>query len=141
LNALGTSSSIDFYRHFRPEASDDKCLVVARYFTAFWGLIAICFALYAHLVENLIQAVNIIGSIFYGVMLGLFIVAFFIKRVGGTAVFWSALIAQALVFYLFFNQSISYVWYPLVGCAACVILGLFLQKFLRLDQNVIKDYA
>ena len=69
----------------------------------FWGLVAIGFALFAHLVENLIQAVNILGSIFYGVMLGLFVVAFFVQRVGGTAVFWAALVAQALVFVLYFN--------------------------------------
>jgi hypothetical protein len=67
------------------------------------------------LVENLIQAVNILGSIFYGVMLGLFIVAFFIRHVGGTAVFWSALAAQALIFILYFKLTISYLWYPLIG--------------------------
>ena len=76
-------------------------MAVSKWFTAFWGLVAISFALYAHLVENLIQAVNILGSIFYGVMLGLFVVAFFIRRVGGTAVFWSALISQILIFVLY----------------------------------------
>jgi SSS family solute:Na+ symporter len=79
----------------------------------------------------LIQAVNILGSIFYGVMLGLFVVAFFIRRVGGTAVFWSALVSQALVFLLYFNLTISYLWYPLIGCAACVILSIVLQTFLN----------
>jgi hypothetical protein len=71
--------------------------------------------------------VNILGSIFYGVMLGLFIVAFFIRRVGGTAVFWAAMVAQTLVFVLYFNLNISYLWYPLIGCVACVILSLVLQ--------------
>ncbi len=66
------------------------CVAASKWFTAFWGLVAIGFALFAHLAENLIQAVNILGSIFYGVMLGLFVVAFFIRRVGGTAVFWAA---------------------------------------------------
>ena len=103
-------------------------------FTAFWGLVAIGFALYAHLAENLIQAVNILGSIFYGVMLGLFVVAFFIRRVGGTAVFWAALAAQALVFVLYFNLTISYLWYPLIGCAACVIFSLMLQAALGGDR-------
>jgi len=83
-------------------------------------------------VENLIQAVNILGSIFYGVMLGLFVVAFFLQRVGGTAVFWAAVMAQALVFVLYFNLTISYLWYPLIGCAACVFLSLILQA--RLGQ-------
>ena len=72
---------------------------------------------------------NILGSIFYGVMLGLFVVAFFIRRVGGTAVFWSALVSQTLVFVLYFKLTISYLWYPLIGCAACVILSIVLQTF------------
>jgi len=127
LNALGTSSSIDFYRLLRRNATDDDCLSVAKWSTAVWGLVAIGFALVAHLAENLIQAVNILGSIFYGVMLGIFVVAFFIKRVGGTAIFWAALTAQALVFYLYFTLTISYLWYPLIGCAACVFLSLILQ--------------
>jgi SSS family solute:Na+ symporter len=130
LNALGSCTTVDFYRHLiKREATDSHCLLVSKWFTAFWGLFAIGFALYAHLVENLIQAVNILGSIFYGVMLGLFVVAFFIRRVGGTAVFWSALVSQTLVFVLYFTLTISYLWYPLIGCAACVILSVVLQTF------------
>jgi solute:Na+ symporter, SSS family len=131
LNALGSTTTIDIYRHLiKSDASDANCVIASKCFTAFWGIVAIAFALYAHLVENLIQAVNILGSIFYGVMLGLFVVAFFVRRVGGTAVFWAALISQALVFALYFNLSISYLWYPLIGCAACVVFALLLQCFL-----------
>ena len=131
LNALGSSTTIDFYRHLvKRDATDAACVAASKWFTAFWGLVAIGFALYAHLVENLIQAVNILGSIFYGVMLGLFVVAFFIRRVGGTAVFWSALTAQSLVFVLYFNLTISYLWYPLIGCVACVLLSLIIQTAL-----------
>jgi uncharacterized sodium:solute symporter family permease YidK len=131
LNALGSSTTIDFYRHIiKRDATDAKCVAASRWFTAFWGLVAIGFALCAHLAENLIQAVNILGSIFYGVMLGLFVVAFFVRRVGGTAVFWAALAAQSLVFVLYFNLTISYLWYPLIGCAACVVFGLALQMIL-----------
>ncbi|HEY1489840.1 MAG TPA: sodium:solute symporter, partial [Verrucomicrobiae bacterium] len=134
LNALGSSTTIDLYRHLiRRDATDANCVVASKVFTAFWGLVAIGFALYAHLVENLIQAVNILGSIFYGVMLGLFVVAFFIRRIGGTAVFWAALAAQTLVFLLYFNLAISYLWYPLIGCAACVIFSLMLQIILGGD--------
>jgi hypothetical protein len=99
-------------------------------FTALWGLVAIGFALFAHLAENLIQAVNIIGSVFYGSVLGLFLVAFFLKRIGGTAVFWSALAAQALVVVLYCSLSISYLWYNVIGCAACVLFSLALQGLL-----------
>jgi solute:Na+ symporter, SSS family len=136
LNALGSSTTIDFYRHLiKRDATDAACLVASKWFTALWGLVAIGFALYAHLVENLIQAVNILGSIFYGVMLGLFVVAFFVRRVGGEAVFWAALAAQALVFVLYFKLSISYLWYPLIGCAACVLFSLLLQAALGGDEK------
>jgi Na+/proline symporter len=131
LNALGSSTTIDFYRHLiKRDATDAACVAASKWFTALWGLVAIGFALYAHLVENLIQAVNILGSIFYGVMLGLFVVAFFVRRVGGTAVFWAAVAAQSLVFVLYFKLTISYLWYPLIGCAACVLLSLIIQAAL-----------
>jgi Na+/proline symporter len=131
LNALGSSTTIDVYRHvIKRDATDADCLAASKWFTALWGLVAISFALYAHLVENLIQAVNILGSIFYGVMLGLFVVAFFVRWVGGGAVFWAALAAQALIFVLYFKLSISYLWYPLIGCAACVLFSLVLQAAL-----------
>ena len=132
LNALGSSTTVDFYRQIiKRNATDTHCLTASKWFTAFWGMFAIAFALYAHLAENLIQAVNILGSIFYGVMLGLFVIAFFIRRVGGTAVFWSALVSQILVFVLYFTLPISYLWYPLIGCAACVILSIILQTFIN----------
>jgi Na+/proline symporter len=142
LNALGTSTTIDFYRLLiKRDASDAQCLKVTKLFTAFWGGVAIVIALYAHLAENLIQAVNILGSIFYGVMLALFVVAFFVKRVGGTAVFWAALTAQSLVFILYNSLTISYLWYPLIGCAACVAFSLILQAVLGNDKKAIEEYA
>jgi solute:Na+ symporter, SSS family len=92
--------------------------------------VAIAFALFANLAENLIQAVNILGSVFYGVVLGLFLVAFFLRRVGGTAVFWAALASQVLVFALYFTLPISYLWYNVIGCAACMALSLAVQAAL-----------
>ena len=128
LNALGSTTTVDFYRHLlRRGASDAHYVAASRCFTALWGMVAIGFALYAHLAENLIQAVNILGSVFYGVVLGLFLVAFFFKRVGGTAVFWAAIASQALVFALYAGLTISYLWYNVIGCAACVGLSLALQ--------------
>ncbi len=91
-------------------------------FTAAWGFVAIGFALGAQLAENLIQAVNILGSIFYGVVLGLFLVAFFLPRVAGTAVFWAALAAQGLVIAGYAVLPISYLWFNVIGCAACVLV-------------------
>ncbi len=142
LNALGTSTTIDFYRLLiRRDASDKECVLVTRAFTAFWGVVAIFIALYAHLSENLIQAVNILGSIFYGVLLALFLVAFFIKWVGGTAIFWSALVAQLLIFFLYSTLTISYLWFPLIGCAVCVIFSIIMQMFIGKNQKVIENYG
>ena len=133
LNALGTTSTIDLWRHFRPLAAHDerRNVRVAKWFTAFWGVVAIAFALFAGFSENLIEAINILGSIFYGVVLGIFLVAFFLKNVGGSAVFWAALVAQTLVIVLYNTLSISYLWYNLIGCAACMVFSLVLQAVLR----------
>ncbi|HYO08570.1 MAG TPA: sodium:solute symporter, partial [Tepidisphaeraceae bacterium] len=121
LSALASTSVVDVYRHVvRRDAGDRHYVAASRWLTVFWGVVAIAFALFANLVENLIQAVNIIGSIFYGVVLGMFLVAFFLRRVGGTAIFWAAIAAQLLVFALYFSLSISYLWYNVIGCAACV---------------------
>lgn len=131
LNALGSTTVVDVYRHVvRRDADDAHYVAASRWFTVFWGLVAIVFALFANMVENLIQAVNIVGSIFYGVVLGMFLVAFFLSRVGGTAVFCAAIAAQVLVFVLYFSLSISYLWYNVIGCAACMVLSLLLQLIL-----------
>jgi solute:Na+ symporter, SSS family len=128
LNALGSSTTVDLYRHvIRPAATDAHSVSATRWFTVGWGLIAIAFALFANLQENLIQAVNIVGSIFYGVMLGLFVAGFFVRRIGGTAIFVSALAAQTLVFVLYFSRNYSYLWLTPIGCAACVLGGLLLE--------------
>jgi solute:Na+ symporter, SSS family len=131
LNALGSTTTIDFYRHIlKREASDAHYVTASKWFTLLWGLVALGFALSANLAENLIQAVNIVGSVFYGVVLALFLVAFFLRWIGGTAIFWAALAAQALVFGLYFTLSISYLWYNFIGCAACVLFSIGLQAAL-----------
>ena len=99
-------------------------LIAVIFCAALWGVVAIGFALFANLVENLIEAVNILGSIFYGVVLGVFLIAFFVKWVRGTAVFWGALIAQALVIILFFELEISYLWFNFIGCGLTMGLAL-----------------
>lgn len=142
LNALGASTTIDFYRlKIKSNATDSQCLKATRWFTFGWGLVAIMIALVANFSENLIQAVNILGSIFYGVLLALFLVAFFLKKVGGTAVFWSAIVAQTLIFVMYLSSSISYLWFPLIGCATCVILSLLLQQFINSQKPIEKPAA
>jgi SSS family solute:Na+ symporter len=129
LNALGSTTAIDFYRPLiRPNASDHHYVVAAQALTAAWGLIAIGVASFASLVENLIEAGNILGSIFYGSILGLFLAAFFIRRVTGSAVFFAGLIAQTLVLVLFATTNIGYLWYNFIGCAAVLIVAPILQQ-------------
>ena len=129
LNALGSTTAIDFYRPLiRPNASDHHYVIAAQALTAAWGLIAIGVASFASLVENLIEAGNILGSVFYGSILGLFLTAFFVRRVNGSAVFFAALIAQMLVFVLFATTNIGYLWYNFIGCAAVLILAPILQQ-------------
>ena len=129
LNALGSTTAIDFYRPLiRSNASDHHYVVAAKTLTAVWGLIAIAVASFASLVENLIEAGNILGSVFYGSILGLFLAGFFIRRVTGSAVFFAAILAQTLVFVLFATTNIGYLWYNFIGCAAVLILAPVLQQ-------------
>src|SRR5581483_7886713 len=104
-----------------------RAIRLTRLFTGGWGLIAIAFALVASRLDNLIQAVNILGSIFYGPMLGVFLVGFFLKRVQRTAVFVATLIAQAAVVAVFAASNIGFLWYNVIGCAAVVVLSLLLN--------------
>jgi solute:Na+ symporter, SSS family len=135
LNALGTTSTIDLWRHFRPLAAHDEARNVrnAKWFTALWGLFAIGFALFVSSAENLIEGLNIVASIFYPALLGVFVVAFFLKRVGGSAVFLAALAAQILVLALFFlgkafpSHEIGYLWLNPIGVAACVLFSVIFQ--------------
>jgi solute:Na+ symporter, SSS family len=132
LNALGTTTTIDFWRQLHPLAADDEArnVRVARWFTALWGVVAVSFALFAGFAENLIEAINILGSIFYGVILGIFLVAFFFRRVGGSAVFSAAVIAQAIVIAMYVSLSLGYLWYNVIGCAICIVASLSLQAVL-----------
>ncbi len=135
LNALASSTTVDLYRHLiRPDATDAHCVLASRWFTALWGIAAIGVALSVTLVENLIQFANIVASIFYPVVLGLFLVAFFLKKIRGSAVFWGAIAAQALVCALYFSRNlvpslaVAYLWYNLIGCVACVIFAWVFQS-------------
>lgn len=138
LNALATTTVVDLYRRsFKKEASDSHYLSASRWFTVLWGGIALIFALTADLFENLIQAVNIIGSLFYGAILGIFLVAFFLKRVGSRAVFVAALISEAIVLIIFYLNTqgkinLAYLWLNLIGCTLVMVIAWILY-LLRID--------
>src|SRR5690606_41103989 len=114
-----------------PDKSDMHYLVASKWLTAMWGVIALGFALTADLFENLIEAVNILGSIFYGTILGIFLVAFFFKFVKGWSVFIAALIAQTLVIltFVFFSEHISYLYFNVIGCGLVIGFAVILSMF------------
>jgi Na+/proline symporter len=126
LTALGQCTLVDFYkRSWRPGQPDAHYLRAAKLFTGGWGVLAIAFALGASLVDNLIQAVNILGSLFYGTILGIFLVAFFLPRAPATRVFVAALVSEALVLVVWRATSIGFLWFNVIGCAAVVGLCAF----------------
>lgn len=129
LNALGTITAIDLYqRHHKKEEDSNHYLKASKLFTLGWGIIAIGIASIANLFDNLIQLVNIIGSIFYGNILGIFLIAFFLKFIGGKAVFRAAIITQLLIFVVYYNDWMSYLWLNLLGCVLVVLISYILQK-------------
>ena len=131
LNALASTSSVDIYkRSFKPNASNSHYLMASRVFTIMWALLAMVFAMLANFAENLIQFVNIVGSLFYGTILGIFLTAFYIKRVGGTAVFWAAIVAELVVLYCYNFTDVAYLLYNIIGCLTVMILALLLEVVL-----------
>jgi len=132
INALATITTIDLYARNQKEEKGDKHLVKAtKGFTLLWGIVAIIIACFANLAENLIQLVNIIGSIFYGNVLGIFLLAFFIKFVKGNAVFIAALITQVIVVIGWYYDWMPYLWLNLFGCVVVMTMAIILQQFFK----------
>ena len=130
LNALASTSVVDFYKRvFRKEKSEGHYVSTAKLLTLGWGLLAIAFASLASLFENLIQFVNIIGSLFYGTILGVFVAAFYFKRIGHKAVFIAAIISEILVLVIFKLDVVAFLWLNLIGCVLVVGLGMLIQPF------------
>lgn len=128
LNALASTTSIDIYRRLYPGEKEDKHMVnMTKLFTLFWGLVAILFACFGTLFENLIQLVNIIGSIFYGTVLGIFLVAFYIKYIKADAMFWGAFVAQLIIIVVFESDIVSFLWLNVLGAALAIGLSFLLQ--------------
>lgn len=138
FSSLASTTVVDVYkRTIRPQASDAHYLRASRWLTVGWGGVSILFALYASQLENLIQAVNILGSLFYGTILGIFLAAFYAKRVRGNAVFWAAIITQIVIFLLYRYTQIAYLWYNLIGCGL-VVLFSYLFQMLRPNAEATK---
>ncbi len=136
LNALASTTTMDLYKRNTAEKSDTEMVKASRWFTLAWGIIAIGVACVANLAENLIQLVNIIGSIFYGNVLGIFLLGFFFKFVKGNAVFMAALITQVLVIALFLlNEfeviNLPFLWLNFVGCVIVIGIACLIQSMNR----------
>jgi hypothetical protein len=129
LNALASTSVIDIYkRMINKKGSEKHYLLVSKLSTIFWGGFAIFFALFANSLGSLIEAVNILGSLFYGTILGIFLVAFYIKKVGGNSVFLAAIIAEFAVLGFFAFTDIPYLWFNFIGCVLVVVLAYIFEK-------------
>lgn len=134
LNALASTTTIDLYKRNTSEKSETEMVKASKWFTLGWGILAIGIACVANLAENLIQLVNIIGSIFYGNVLGIFLLAFFVKFIRGNAVFTAALITQVIVIGLFLlNEyeliNLPFLWLNFVGCVIVMIIAILIQSF------------
>jgi SSS family transporter len=131
LNALAATTTVDLYQRNRGGQSPAHYVNASKGFTLLWGVIAILFASVGSLFENLIQLVNIIGSIFYGTILGVFLIAIFIKSIKGKAVFWAAILSEGIIITLFLFDVVSFLWLNVIGAILTVIFGLILQSLFK----------
>jgi SSS family solute:Na+ symporter len=127
---------VDIYKRSVKQNGDPKhYLSASRWFTVLWAVIGMVFAMLAGFAENLIQFVNIVGSLFYGTILGIFLAAFYVKRVHGTAVFWAALIAELVVLYCYRFTDLAFLLYNIIGCLIVLGLALVLQVAINLTKS------
>jgi Na+/proline symporter len=145
LNALGTITALDIYkRNKKGDSSEKEDVQATKFFTLLWGIIAILIACIANLFDNLIQLVNIIGSVFYGNVLGIFLLAFFFKVIKGNAVFFSAIVTQVVVCFIYYylihifpsgEEKLGYLWLNFIGCALVIVIALIFEALERLLKN------
>lgn len=137
LNSLASTSVVDIYKRLiNKNASPENYLSASRWSTLIWGVICIVMALYASKIGNLIEAVNILGSYIYGTILGVFLVAFYCKHVGGRAVFIAALAAEAIVCICGYFDQVAYLWLNVIGCVLVVVIAILLQFFMKSKETV-----
>ena len=127
INALATTTAIDIYKRNKENISDQELVKITKLFTFFWGLIAIGIACVAYLADNLIQLVNIIGSIFYGNVLGIFLIAFFLKYIKSNAIFFGAIITQIIIIYGWYSDWMPFLWLNVFGCIVVITISSLLQ--------------
>ena len=131
INALATTTSIDIVKRNFKNVNDQNIVYYTKLFTLFWGICSIGVACVAYLADNLIQLVNIIGSIFYGNVLGIFLIAFFLKNIRSNAVFTAAIITQIIILIAWWESWMPYLWLNVFGCVLVIALSNILQLFLK----------
>ena len=127
INALSATTVVDLYKRFNDTQEEKHYVFAGKGFTLLWGIIAIVFALAGNLFENLIQLVNIIGSLFYGTILGVFFIAIFIKTIRANAVFYAALLSEILVLVIYSQQWVSFLWLNVIGAGLTVLVAFVIQ--------------
>ncbi len=127
INALATTTAIDIYKRNKKNVTDDQLVKSTKFFTFLWGIIAIGIACVAYLADNLIQLVNIIGSIFYGNVLGIFLIAFFFKFIKSNAIFYAAILTQIVIIYGWYNDWMPFLWLNVFGCIVVISIASLLQ--------------
>jgi Na+/proline symporter len=139
LTALASTTAIDIYkRNVKGEKSEKHFVNATKFFTLLWGIIAILFACVGTLFENLIQLVNIVGSIFYGTVLGIFLVGFYIKYIRAKAIFWGAVVSQLAIFYIYYLDVVSFLWLNFIGAMLAIMISLLLQvSIFRNDKLLV----
>ena len=131
LNSLASTTSVDIYKRLINKTGTDlKYLNISKITTLFWGIISIAMALFASKLGNLLEAVNILGSLFYGTILGIFLVAFYFKSIGGKAVFYAALLTEVFVFIAYKFDWMAYLWLNLFGCALVIGFGWVMERMI-----------
>jgi SSS family solute:Na+ symporter len=130
LNALASTTVIDFYKRlYSKEASPARYLAVSRWATVAWGIFCIFSALFLSRLGNLIEAVNILGSLFYGTILGIFLVAFYMRQIKGRAVFYAALLTEVFIIFAWLSNLMAFLWLNAIGCLLVMIIAAVLQRF------------
>ncbi len=131
LNSLASTTVVDFYKRiFKKNETDERYLSASRWITLAWGLFCIVVAFYASSLGNLIEAVNILGSLFYGTILGIFLVAFYMKRVGGQAVFYAAILAEIFIVYAWIIDLTAFLWLNVIGCLLVMLFAFVIQQII-----------
>jgi Na+/proline symporter len=138
LNSLASTTAVDIYKRIiNPNASDKNYLNACRLATVFWGMVCVMMALYASKVGNLLEYVNELGSYVYGTVLGVFVVAFYLKKIRGTSVFIAAIITEIVICFMGYYKVIAYLWLNGIGCVLLIIIALIINILLPEKQEKI----